>query len=79
MSRVGRDLAPHLKNLAAIWHMSCSDPHAPAAALAIKAFQTAFPDEAKRREAVTFCHVEILSNIRENLLNATPSTISDPK
>jgi hypothetical protein len=79
VTRVGRELAPHLKSLAPVWHLSCSDTHAPAGTLAMKAFLNAFPDEIKYREAVVFCQNEILGTISENLLHQTPSTLSDPK
>ena len=79
MERLGRQIAPYLKLLTPSWHLSCSDPHLPASALASKAFTIAFPDEAKRREALIFCQQEILSMITENLLQHTASTLSDAK
>ena len=79
VERVGRQLAPYLKSLAPSWHLSCSDPHLPASALASKALTSAFPDAIKKREAIIFCQQEILSSITENLLQHTPSTLSDAK
>lgn len=80
VSRVGRDLAPYLKSLVPSWHLSCSDPHLPASSLALKAFLKAFNgDETKLRDAILFCQAEIVSAITENLLQHTPSTLSDPK
>ena len=80
MSRVGRELAPYLKALVPTWHLSCSDPHIPAAIMAKKAFLQAFNgDEAKHVDAVLFCQMEVLSLISDNLLHQTPTTLSDAK
>ena len=80
ISRVGREVAPYLKSMASTWHISCCDPHIPASTLALKAFSTAFNgDEIKHREAIFFAQNEVLTNISDNLLVLTPSTLSDPK
>ena len=80
MSRVGRDLAPFLKALVPSWHISCSDPHVPASAIAKSAFLQAFNgDAAKSRDAILFCQLEILTFICQNLIQHTASTLSDPK
>ena len=80
MSRVGRDLAPYLKALVPMWHLSCSDPHFPAASIAKNAFLQAFNgDKSKHVEVVLFCQMEVLALISDNLLHQKASTLSDPK
>ena len=75
---VGKNLAPHLKSMSAVWYIGQSDPHAPAAQAALSAWKSAFPPQ-KLAGAVEFCQQEILSLIVENLTTATSQTLSDPK
>ena len=65
VTSVGKALAPYLKSLMPAWFLSQHDPHAPAAAsTARRSLTEAFPADAKRQEAVTFCRKEILATIR---------------
>ena len=77
--KAGRGLAPQLKALSGPWFLSLSDPHPPAASMALKAFQDAFPKNKDGRnkfeEAVIFCQTEICSLIRENLLALSLQTM----
>ena len=57
--QVGRKLAPHLKTVIGAWLCAQSDPYAPVASAAGRAFQAAF-SESKRMEALVFCKHEII-------------------
>ena len=41
-------------------------------------FNFAFPAAGKREDAVSFCRKEILAAVRDNLVEQTPQTLSDP-
>ena len=77
VSKVGRQLAPHLPQLAGVWYLAQYDPHLPAATAASQAWAAAFPP-AKQAGALNFCKGHILALIIENLTLATPHTLSDP-
>ena len=79
VAAVGKNLAPHLKSLSGTWFIGQSDSHAPAADAALAAWQAAFPDPAKSTGAKEFCGDEIFSLIFDNLILATPQSLSDPK
>ena len=71
-------MAPHLKAMSAVWYIGQSDSHVPAAQAAEAAWKAAFPPH-KLAGAVDFCRTEILAMVKENLLTATPQSLSDPK
>ncbi|KAK9814763.1 hypothetical protein WJX72_011133 [[Myrmecia] bisecta] len=73
--RVSRALAPFLKTLAGPWWLAQFDPHADAAAAARAAFQQAFAGP-KQREALLFCHAEVVAYLEESL-NARPEALGD--
>ncbi|KAF6016474.1 LTN1 [Bugula neritina] len=77
--RSGRNLAPHLKHLIGAWLLSLCDQYAPAASAARSAFDAVFPTEAKRVEALVYCHSELIKFLSEMLFTATPQTLSDAK
>ena len=79
VAAVGKNLAPHLKSISGTWFIGQSDSHAPAADAALAAWQGAFQDPAKSASAKEFCGDEIFSVIVDNLILATPQTLSDPK
>ena len=83
---VGRDLAPHLRSIAAAWYLGRFDCHPPAASAANQAFNAVFPNTSdvstkknKHREAIIFCGNEILTAIKENLINAVPQIPGETK
>ncbi|XP_064628174.1 E3 ubiquitin-protein ligase listerin-like [Lineus longissimus] len=76
--RVRRNLAPHLKGLMGAWLLSQCDTFPPAALAAKAAFEAAFPP-VKQTGAIMFCKNEILQYLKDNLLQQTPQTLSDPK
>lgn len=71
VSKVGRNLAPFIKQVAPLWFISQYDTHAPAASAASLAFKEAFPPH-KIVDVITFCQNEILQYISENLLSQAP-------
>ena len=76
----GRNLAPHLRSLAPTWFLSLCDPHPPAASLARRALEAAFPGgEDKRAGAARFCRKEINTMVEDNIVRQTKETMSDPK
>ena len=83
---VGRDLAPHLRSIAAAWFLGRFDCHPPAASAANEAFNAVFPSKSegsskknKQRDAIIFCGSEILNAIKENLINASPQIPGETK
>lgn len=60
VSRVKRNLAPHLKIIMGNWLLGRYDPYAPAASAAKSAFQKAFNKE-KRADALLYCKEEIFN------------------
>ena len=52
--KVGKSIAPHLKQLVPIWLTSQYDPYTPAATAAISSFETAFPGHKKVNVLVLF-------------------------
>lgn len=60
VSRVKRNLAPHLKAIMGCWLMSQNDPYAPAGSGAKVAFRKAFTLQEKQGNAVAFCQGEVL-------------------
>ncbi|XP_041462561.1 E3 ubiquitin-protein ligase listerin-like [Lytechinus variegatus] len=79
VSRVKRNLAPHLKAIMGCWLMAQNDPYAPAGSGAKVAFRTAFTSPEKQGNAVVFCKTEVLQLYKDNLFKETPETLSDPK
>ena len=63
-SKLGRNLAPQLKELMGIWFTSQCDTYTPAAAAASQALKACFP-ESKLPEAIAFCHTEIMGYIND--------------
>ncbi|KAK7480178.1 hypothetical protein BaRGS_00028563 [Batillaria attramentaria] len=78
VGRVRRNLAPYLKNVMGAWLLSQNDTYPTVASAARKAFSAAFPDK-KKESAVVFCKTVVAEYLVDNLLNQTPSTLSDPK
>ena len=67
VTRVGRDLAPYLKQVLGAWLVAQCDPYAPAATAAQQAFSAAFPP-AKQISAMLYCKdVVIAVSVRLNL------------
>lgn len=54
VGRVGRNLAPYLKTVIAVWILSCNDTYPGVASAARQAFQAAFP-EKKQKDVLIFC------------------------
>ena len=77
VTKVGRNLALQLSQLAGVWYLAHFDPHQPAALAASQAWAAAFPP-AKQAGAITFCRDHIMALVIENLTLATPHTLSDP-
>ncbi|XP_057789666.1 E3 ubiquitin-protein ligase listerin [Salvia miltiorrhiza] len=73
---VGRDLAPHLKPLIGPWWFSQFDSIYEVSQAAKRSFQTAFPSQEKRVDALMFYSTEIFTYIEENL-KLTPQSLSD--
>uniref|UniRef100_A0A146M5V2 E3 ubiquitin-protein ligase listerin n=1 Tax=Lygus hesperus TaxID=30085 RepID=A0A146M5V2_LYGHE len=65
--RVGRNLAPHIKQIVPSWFISQCDTHPPAASVAALAFKEAFPPR-KIVDVIVFCQSEIIKYISDNLL-----------
>ncbi|XP_026292154.1 E3 ubiquitin-protein ligase listerin [Frankliniella occidentalis] len=78
VSKVKRNIAPYLKQLAGPWFVAQCDTYAPAASAATLAFNEAFPPK-KMSEAIAFCQEEILNFIYENLIVHTPQTLCNAK
>ncbi|EDO46720.1 predicted protein [Nematostella vectensis] len=78
MFRVGRGLAPHLKSVISIWMSAQFDTYAPVSSAAQRSFQAAFAPE-KQKSAIVFCKEVLCEFVKDNLLNQTASTLSDPK
>ncbi|XP_022848921.1 E3 ubiquitin-protein ligase listerin [Olea europaea var. sylvestris] len=73
---VGRDLAPHLKPLIGPWWFSQFDSVYEVSQTAKRSFQTAFPAQEKRLDALMLYAAEIFLYIEENL-KLTPQSLSD--
>lgn len=78
VSKCGKHIAPHLKQLAPIWIISQYDSYAPAGSIASSSFKNAFPP-AKLQEVFNFCQNEVLEYIIKNLTVFTATTLSNPK
>ncbi|KAK3915910.1 E3 ubiquitin-protein ligase listerin [Frankliniella fusca] len=78
VSKVKRNIAPYLKQLAGPWFVAQCDTYAPAASAATLAFNETFPPK-KMSEAIAFCQEEILNYIYENLIVHTPQTLCNVK
>ncbi|KXS12047.1 hypothetical protein M427DRAFT_413009 [Gonapodya prolifera JEL478] len=75
--KLGKRLAPHLKEMAGAWVAATFDPAREVARVAQEALQTAFP--SKRAEFLTFVQIDLLNHIRRTLLEETPESLSDPR
>lgn len=73
VNRVGRNIAPHLKQLIGPWFTGQYDTYPPAASTAKLAFQEAFSTN-KMTEAIIFCQQEILNYVSTNLLDYNPKS-----
>ncbi|KAK4419849.1 E3 ubiquitin-protein ligase listerin [Sesamum alatum] len=73
---VGRDLAPHLKPLIGPWWFSQFDSIYEVSQAAKRSFQTAFPAQERRVDALMLYSTEIFTYIEENL-KLTPQSLSD--
>eukprot|EP00268_Persea_americana_P004589 TRINITY_DN11476_c0_g1_i2.p1 TRINITY_DN11476_c0_g1~~TRINITY_DN11476_c0_g1_i2.p1 ORF type:complete len:1845 (-),score=356.21 TRINITY_DN11476_c0_g1_i2:119-5653(-) len=76
VSTVGRGLAPHLKSLMGPWWFSQFDPIHEVSQAARRSFQTAFPAQERRLDALILCASEIFLYLDENL-KLTPQAMSD--
>ena len=66
-SKLGRNIAPHLKAMMGAWFTSQCDTYPPAALLATNSIKSCFPG-SKLTDAVTFCHNEIVDYISDALM-----------
>ncbi|GJQ69098.1 hypothetical protein Trydic_g6262 [Trypoxylus dichotomus] len=71
-----RNLAPYLKQLAGPWFTSQYDTYAPAASMATRSFEDAFPPN-KIQEAIIYCQEEILNYIYDNLIVQTIQSLNN--
>ena len=76
--QVGKNIAPHLKELLGPWFNSIYDPMREISGCALAAFHATFP-EAKRKDALAFGLDELIQYIYDNLLIKKPDTLSDPR
>ncbi|KAL8531325.1 hypothetical protein ACS0TY_008085 [Phlomoides rotata] len=76
VTTVGRDLAPHLKLLIGPWWFSQFDSVYEISQAAKRSFQTAFPSQEKRVDALMVYATDIFTHIEENL-KLTPQSLSD--
>lgn len=58
-SRVGKNLAPHLKSVIGVWICSQCDSYTPVATAAQKSFSLVF-SESKQVEVLEFCKREVV-------------------
>lgn len=72
-SQLGRNIAPHLKELMGVWSTSQCDTYAPASTVAAQSLKSCFPDH-KLTEALAFCHNEIMDYIRDSLFKVEDVT-----
>ncbi|XP_059177015.1 E3 ubiquitin-protein ligase listerin-like [Physella acuta] len=75
--RSGKSLAPHLKSIMGMWMMTMCDTYPTVSSAANTAFTSTFSGN-KQREAIHFCRVEVIECLLNNILNASPATLSDP-
>ena len=59
IKKVGKEIAPYLKQIAAAWFLGLHDPYATTSTAAKHSFESAFPTE-KQQKALTFCQQVIL-------------------
>ncbi|KAF9586418.1 hypothetical protein BGW38_005358 [Lunasporangiospora selenospora] len=78
VKRVGKKLAPYLKEVIAAWIGTFFDPTRDVARVAMESFKGAFPD-SKQEQVISFCLQDIIYYISEVLLEKTPETLSDPR
>ncbi|XP_059612638.1 E3 ubiquitin-protein ligase listerin [Phlebotomus argentipes] len=76
--KVGKLIAPYLKQMAPVWIASQYDSYAPAASIATTSFQRAFPPH-KLKEVFGFCQGEILDYVTKILTVHTATTLSNSK
>lgn len=76
--KVGKFIAPYLKQMAPVWIAGQFDSYAPAASLATASFQRAFPPH-KLKEVFGFCQGEILDYVTKILTFYTATTLSNAK
>ena len=74
--KVGKNIAPQLKQMMATWLTSQYDCYTPAATAAISSFDTAFP-ATKKSEVLAFTKDHIIAYIKDTLLNQTIDTLSE--
>lgn len=72
--KLGRNLAPFLKEIMGAWFTSQCDTYAPAASLATHSLQSCFPGN-RLIDAISFCHSEIMDYIMDALFK--PDNLSD--
>ena len=71
----GKGLGKHLRRLAPSWWFAAHDPDETVAREALGAFESVFPTDAKRANALLFAHAEILDQASENLLVRSPDAM----
>lgn len=76
VSVVGRELAPYLKPLIGPWWFSQFDSVFEVSQASKRSFQTAFPSQERRLDALMLYSSEIFTYIEENL-KLTPQNLSD--
>ncbi|KAH9525306.1 listerin E3 ubiquitin protein ligase 1 [Bulinus truncatus] len=78
VEKTGKCIAPHLKTIMGIWMVSMCDTYPTVASAANNAFTSTFT-LSKQVEALIFCKVEIMECLMNNIMKATPQTLSDPQ
>lgn len=76
--KTGKCLAPHLKSFMGIWMVAMCDTYPTVASAANTAFTSTFT-AVKQVEAVQFCKADIVECLLNNIMKATPETLSDPQ
>lgn len=78
VAKVGKHIAPYLRQLVPVWVISQYDTYAPAASIALNSFQSAFPPY-KVKEVFNFCQNEVLDFIIKNITVHSQQTLTNPK
>ncbi|CAL1535302.1 unnamed protein product [Lymnaea stagnalis] len=76
--KTGKCLAPQLKSFMGLWMVAMCDTYPTVASAANTAFTNTFTS-VKQVEAVQFCKADIVECLMNNILKATPETLSDPQ
>ncbi|XP_015789304.1 E3 ubiquitin-protein ligase listerin [Tetranychus urticae] len=77
VKKLGKNIAPILKQIIAIWVVSLHDTYAVSASAAKASFSVSF-SPSKQTEVLQFCKEEIINYCKDVLLIQTIATIDDP-